>query len=422
MIIDGRLFRNWTDKDSGWFDLKGALVRSFNTYFYQAALNIGDQPILATAREFGFGQPIELPLAGVAKGDLPKRVPSQQGLANVSIGQSPLLSSPLEVAMAMATLADGMRRPKARLVSQVQDPEGGIVSATPPAHLNNIRYPVQGMIDIHNAMYGVVNHVNGTAAKARVPSLRVYGKTGTAQWSSEGAMISAVWFAGFIKDTDPPLAFAVAFEGKKGEQIFGGSVAAPVAGKVLSEVAAKPAEFALRTRKVSAPIEKYTLNHNSGIPIPSVYDSYQRTYARSMPPIQSTVASALPPGRVSTAPLSPEAAEAYFGDYPPNAPRAPRPAPPGAPPGYYYPAPPALPPSVASRYPNENVPVPNTGIVSDRSGPRYIQRAIPVQEGRVPDQFFDQPAPEPNPYYERARPSPRVSTRNGRTRFSFPSR
>ncbi|MDZ4287424.1 MAG: penicillin-binding transpeptidase domain-containing protein, partial [Prosthecobacter sp.] len=181
LIIDGRTFRNWSDKDRGWFDLNAAIIRSCNTYFYQAAITIGDEPILETARDFGFGEPIQLPLGGTATGHVPKRVTTRQGQANLAIGQNPLLSSPLEVAMAMATLSDGLQRPQARLVAQVQDQGGEVLSETPPAHLQMISYPAEALVAIHRAMYGVVNHRDGTATKARVKGLRVFGKTGTAQ-------------------------------------------------------------------------------------------------------------------------------------------------------------------------------------------------------------------------------------------------
>ncbi|HYF34519.1 MAG TPA: penicillin-binding transpeptidase domain-containing protein [Prosthecobacter sp.] len=419
LVVEGRMFKNWTDKDNGLFDVKGALVRSFNTYFYQAAIAIGDQPILTTAREFGFGQPIDLPLGGVATGELPKRVPSHQGLANLSIGQSPLLSSPLEVAMAMATLADGLRRPKARLVGQVQDQEGNVLTANPPSHANEIRYPTEAMITIHNAMYGVVNHVNGTAAKARVPGLRVYGKTGTAQWSRDGEMVNAVWFAGFIKDSDPPLAFAVALEGEKGERVFGGAVAAPVAGKVLSEVAAKPATFALRTRKVKAPVENYTLAFNSDIPVPpmSGMPVRQTVAAALLPPAVPGGAAPATPQRSAVVAVPPQGMASYYGDYPHTAPPAPLPPPP----------PPYSPPHPSSMRPAQpDALAYDSGIAATPSGPRHVRRAIPVEEVVVPDAFFDQPPPEANFYYERARPLPRTNSNTSgtgtRPRFIFPGR
>jgi penicillin-binding protein 2 len=388
LVIDNRTFQNWTDKDSGYFDLKGALVRSFNTYFYQAAINTGDKPILATAREFGFGEPIDIPLGGVARGELPERVPSRQGLANLSIGQSPLLSSPLEVTIAMATLADGLQRPKARLVKQVQDQEGNVISATLPAHAAKIRYGTDAMVTIHSAMYGVVNHTNGTGVKARVPNMRVYGKTGTAQWSRKGEMVNAVWFAGFIKDSDPPLAYAVALEGKKGERVFGGAAAAPVAGAVLTAIAAKPANYALVTRKVKAPQENYTLAHYSqfGMPMDVAVSDQEQT----------------PAGRQVIMPMSRQAMASYFGDYPAHAP---------TPPPAGYPSP------VTVARAQQMAPPPPT----ERAVPDEVPRAVPVREVRMPEYFQHYAAPEVNNYYERARPIPRTSS-NGRRGFLFPSR
>lgn len=268
LTIEGRKFRNWSDNDRGWFDLNSAIVRSCNTYFYQAGIATGDQPILETAREFGFGEKISLPLAGVAGGSVPDRVPNAQGQANLSIGQSPILSTPLEVAMAMAALSNGERRPRARLVAQVQDQRGAVVSAIPPAWDGDVHVPADQLAVIHNAMYGVVNHRDGTGARARVKTMPVYGKTGTAQWSREGEMVNAVWFAGFVKDTEPPLAFAITLEGSKGEKLFGGSAAAPLAGQVLAGIASAPKTYSVRIPKMTVPLQDYALGNQSLAPVP----------------------------------------------------------------------------------------------------------------------------------------------------------
>ena len=246
MEIDGRIFRNWSDDDRGRFNLRGALARSCNTWFYQAAIRSRDRPILTVANQFGFGRPVDLPLESVASGSLPSRVPSNQGLANLSIGQGTLSASPIQVARAMAGLCAGDRVPEPRLLLQGQTSRGAVIQSAPIRRKtisyeesHNLRY-------VRNGLSAVVNHVRGTGGNARVNGVSVSGKTGTSQWSRNGEESTAVWFAGYVPDSKPPLAFAVLLEGEPGEEIYGGSHAAPVVASFLEATFAPESDSTVR--------------------------------------------------------------------------------------------------------------------------------------------------------------------------------
>ncbi len=245
LMIDGREFDNWSKDDRGWFNARAAIVRSCNTYFYQSAMVTRDLPILYMAHEFGFGQPPVLPLKASA-GSLPKRAPSNHDLANLSIGQGVTEASPLQVAMAMATLANGACRPRPRLVMQTQSQSGQVGDVASPCR--EALMPVSGtdLESVRHAMFGVVNHANGTGKAARLKKVAVFGKTGTAQWVLRGAKANVVWFAGYV-DTQPPLAFAVTIEGNANQGgLSGGGTAAPVIAKVLRDIEAKPEAHAVK--------------------------------------------------------------------------------------------------------------------------------------------------------------------------------
>lgn len=243
--IDGRMFGNWSETDAGMFDARAALVRSCNTYFYQAALATGSGPVLATLQEFGFGQRDEFPLSTMTPGTVPPKVRYRQALANLSIGQGDFLASPLQVSMAMAALARGDGRPNARLVAQVQDQTHEVLRSTENVLRAKIEYPADQLSIVREGLYGVVNHESGTATKARQENVRVFGKTGTAEWSNKGKRANVVWFGGFISDCNPPLAYAVALEGKPGEKVSGGLTAAPVMGQFLAEVFQNPGKHGI---------------------------------------------------------------------------------------------------------------------------------------------------------------------------------
>lgn len=244
LMIDGREFDNWSKDDHGWFNARAAIIRSCNTYFYQSAMAMGDAPILHMAREFGYGASPVLPLKATA-GSLPARAPSNHDLANLSIGQGVTETSPLQVAMAMATIANGACRPRPRLVMQTQSQAGQTAHVTMPGREALIPVGESDLETVRHAMFGVVNHANGTGKAARLHKVPVFGKTGTAQWMLRGQKANVVWFAGYV-NTTPPLAFAVTVEGNPGEGgLSGGGTAAPVIAKVLRDIEARPAVHAV---------------------------------------------------------------------------------------------------------------------------------------------------------------------------------
>lgn len=251
--IDGREFRNWSDKDYGLFDMRAALIRSCNTYFYQSAMLTRDDAVLHIARQFGYGSAPQVPLAGASAGSLPSRAPSNQDLANLAIGQGTTEASPLQVALAMASMANGLCRPHPRLVMQTQSQTGQTADLQSPARDSLITVNERDLDEVKHAMFGVVNHAYGTAKAARLEKVAVFGKTGTAQWMLNGKEANVVWFAGFI-DTTPPLAFAITVEGNPGEKVSGGSNAAPVVAQVLRQIEKKPADHGVefQTRQVLA--------------------------------------------------------------------------------------------------------------------------------------------------------------------------
>lgn len=266
--IDGRKFGNWSDSDYGMFDLRAAMVRSCNTYFYQAAIASGAKPIADVARQFGFGSRPTFPLPNLAGGTLPSKISNRQALANFSIGQGDVLVCPLQVAVAMAALANDGGRPHPRLVSQVQSQNRDIVSITTVKAMGVLDASPEDLESIRKGMYGVVNHQQGTATKARQKDLPIYGKTGTAQWSNQGKKANVVWFGGFVMHSTPPIAFVVALEGKSGETISGGQTAAPVMAKVLADIAASPSDHGIKIEKIEAPFQDDPLiNDPAMIPV-----------------------------------------------------------------------------------------------------------------------------------------------------------
>lgn len=248
MVIDGRYFKNHSSTPEGLMDVRYALVRSCNTWFYQAALNMGATPIAEVSRRFGFGVAPELPLLSVAPGNIPD--PAQYGdprsLANFSIGQGQVLASPVQLAYAMAGLANGSYIPKPRLVRESVDPETGeAVKYIEPAVAHSLGLRPEDIDIVRDGLWGVVNHGSGTAGGASMRNPVVYGKTGTSQWATGGKMRYLAWFSGWVDAERPRIAFAAVTQGEGFETLSGGRSAAPIAAGVLRAVYDEPETYAV---------------------------------------------------------------------------------------------------------------------------------------------------------------------------------
>ena len=80
-----------------------------------------------------------------------------------------------------------------------------------------------------------VNSKTGTARKARIEGRQVAGKTGTSEKKRNGEVSYSASFAGFVPAKDPSLLAVIVLHGLYGEKHSGGSVAAPIFSKVMTQ-------------------------------------------------------------------------------------------------------------------------------------------------------------------------------------------
>jgi penicillin-binding protein 2 len=155
---------------------------------------------------------------------------------NLAIGQGELVVTPLQLANAYATFANGGNLYQPRTAARVLDRKGREVTtidAPPPQH---VQLPAAAVGPILAGLRGVVMG-DGTAAGAfagfPLTGFPVAGKTGTAQVF--GKQDTAL-FVGFAPADAPRYVVAVVME----ESGFGGSAAAPVARRILQGLAGSP--------------------------------------------------------------------------------------------------------------------------------------------------------------------------------------
>lgn len=240
IAIGNKVFNNWTKTPEGSIDVKRAIARSCNTWFYQVGIKVGPASFLNLSRRLGFGERTGLPLIGETPGLVPsdewmlkheKRRILDGDTANLSIGQGTLLASPLQVAQAMAGIANGGALPKLHLVRQMQDTRGRVVQAPIPERRNWLGVDPAAVDIVRKGMSDVVNSGGGTGRSAGLSYTTLCGKTGTAQWGPQSKNQRLAWFAGFLPEDNPRYAFAVLYEGRPNEKVSGGRMAAPMVRK-----------------------------------------------------------------------------------------------------------------------------------------------------------------------------------------------
>jgi penicillin-binding protein 2 len=157
-------------------------------------------------------------------------------IANLSIGQGDVEVTPLQMAQAMAIVANGGRFYQTRLVRQVQSVDQQIVTAYELREKRSLDATPETMENVREGMMDVVNAPAGTAHAAELDAVKVAGKTGTAQWGPKHKERTAAWFAGFLPADQPKYAFAAVYEGDVGANVHGGSSAAPMIADIFQDI------------------------------------------------------------------------------------------------------------------------------------------------------------------------------------------
>lgn len=237
VLVGDRYFHNWNTKnDEGAMNVISAIKRSCNTWFYQAALDTGADPITFMAQRMGFGERTGIPLRGESKGYVPTNADHKilgGELANIAIGQGPVLVTPLQVCQCMAALADGINMPQPRLVKQVQTIGEVVVDAYEPRVRKRVELRPEYRDTVVKGMVAVVSGEGGTGHNGAIKQAQIAGKTGTGQWRIPKDQ-NLAWFTGFLPASQPVLAFSVIYEGSPGEKVGGGATAAPIVHEVFT--------------------------------------------------------------------------------------------------------------------------------------------------------------------------------------------
>lgn len=245
-------YRDWNPKGHGTVDLERAIVESCDVYFYTLADILGITRLHSFLSQFGFGQKTGIDIGGELPGLMPsaawkKRARQQPWYPGetviTGIGQGYMLATPLQLATATAALAMRGVHITPRVVNE--NPDAGQANAPSlSAHPNIPIKNSQHWDSVIAAMTQVIHGPRGTARAIGIKSpYTIAGKTGTAQvfgikqgekYVQEDVDLRLrdhALFIAFAPAEQPRIAIAVLVENGG----HGGSVAAPIARKVMDQ-------------------------------------------------------------------------------------------------------------------------------------------------------------------------------------------
>ncbi|MBL94190.1 MAG: penicillin-binding protein 2 [Magnetovibrio sp.] len=246
-------FHCWHKDGHGWVAAGDAVCQSCDVYFYEIAKRTGIRRIANMARRFGLGARLGVDLDGEKPGLIPTREwkrrvkgqPWHQGETLIAgIGQGFVLSTPLQLAVMVAQMANGGKQLLPKLTKAVAGSPSSPQEMSADINVNPVDLAL-----IRNSMSRVVNDPSGTAYKSRIliPDFLMGGKTGTVQVRRISAQERELgkkknkdlpWkerdhalFVGFAPVDKPRYAISVVIE----HGGSGSSKAAPVARDILME-------------------------------------------------------------------------------------------------------------------------------------------------------------------------------------------
>ena len=218
----------------GELTVKEVISKSSNIGMSKLIKKISDEELYRFLRAFGFGAYTGETFSGEDMGLLPPPARwDRTTKTSLAIGYG-VLATPLQMAMAYASLANGGKLYEPRLVAEICDDNGNLNSSFKPRLIRRV-LPEEITRQITRALVASVDSGTGTAAA--VPGFKVAGKTGTSMkadpesgYGGNGYISS---FGGFFPATDPQIAIFITINEPVYELRWGGSCAAPVFGEII---------------------------------------------------------------------------------------------------------------------------------------------------------------------------------------------
>ncbi len=246
-----RTYRCWKRGGHGAVNLQRALAESCDVYFYHLGQKLDVDIIASYAVSLGLGKKTGIGLEHEKSGLIPTaewklrrhKERWQDGeTLTISIGQGFNLTTPLQINVMTAALANGGIIYRPQFIEEIVDPDEKIVSKFEPVRIGEFPGSEADLEIVRQALVAAVNGPNGTGERARLKSITVAGKTGTAQVVNLSHIKDIedeqkipykyrdhAWFTCYAPADKPQIAITVLVE----HGLHGGSTAAPIAHQIM---------------------------------------------------------------------------------------------------------------------------------------------------------------------------------------------
>ncbi|MFF5919423.1 peptidoglycan D,D-transpeptidase FtsI family protein [Streptomyces flavochromogenes] len=217
--------------------LKHALDISCNSVFAKLGDDVGRDKMVEMAEKFGFNAEQFTPVRSSAS--VYDKTADRGGNALSSIGQFNTATTPLQMAMVTAAIANDGKLMKPYMIDELRAPNVDLLKKTEPEEMSRPVSEENAQL-LQQMMESVVTNGTGGNADVNMDGVKVGGKTGTAQHGEKNAKRPYAWFISYAKTAEgSPVAVAVIVEDSAGtsrEDISGGGLAAPIAKAVMKAV------------------------------------------------------------------------------------------------------------------------------------------------------------------------------------------
>jgi len=273
--LHGKRFHCWKKKGHGLVGMRTALKKSCDVYFYEVSRRLGIDRLSATAKKFGLGEKVLQNYSEEKKGVVPSTKWKKKELGknwylgetlHSGIGQGYFLTTPLQLSLMTAQIANGGFKVKPRILvdqnEKVDNLEkylnhknsapGNVMSTDDQIYNFNLQPLFRNQENINlvkDAMFAATNEVGGTSYRSRLKEKKFMfaGKTGSSQikiFTEEQREAETkqkditylerdhAWFVAFAPVQNPRYAISVLVE----HGGSGSSAAAPIAKKVIKKV------------------------------------------------------------------------------------------------------------------------------------------------------------------------------------------
>ncbi len=228
--VDGRIIieLNRPDENKVDWTLEEAYSYSLNVVFAQVGLQLGAEELWEYGTRFGLDEEIPFDIlteGGQIASSKEELTASRALVADTAFGQGQILTTPLEMAMVVAAIANDGVMMEPFLVQEVIDEEGSVLERFRPEEWRDV-VSKDVAAAVREMMLASVDY--GFASGAKIDGVTVGGKTGTAETGGEE---SHAWFTGFAEDGERKLVVSVIVENGGS----GGEVALPIGRDLLAQ-------------------------------------------------------------------------------------------------------------------------------------------------------------------------------------------